>query len=116
MVYLQDESTGEIIQAATIPEYTSVSIFDRLEPLSGVLLYPNPARELVNVYFEDVPRQEMQFTLYDLSGKMVITDIIEPWQQLYTRSLANLERGLYIVEVRTRNKRQVLYRDKLFHY
>ena len=75
MVYLQDESTGEIIQAATIPEYTSVSIFDRLEPLSGVLLYPNPAREL-----------------------------------------ANLERGLYTVEVRTRNKRQVLYRDKLFHY
>jgi hypothetical protein len=116
VVYLQDESTGEIIQAATIPEYTSVSIFDRLEPLSGVLLYPNPARELVNVYFEVLPREEMQFTLYDLSGKMVISDIIEPWQQLYTRSLGQLEQGLYIVEVRTRNKRQVLYRDKLFHY
>jgi hypothetical protein len=116
VVYLQDENTREIIQAATIPEYTSVSIFDRLEPLSGVMLYPNPAKELVNVYFEDVPREEMQFSLYDLSGKMVISDIIEPWQQLYTRYLGNLEQGLYIVEVRTRNKRQVLYRDKLFHY
>jgi hypothetical protein len=116
VVYLQDEYTDEILQAATIPEYSSVSAFDLLELPSRVLLYPNPAGELVNIFFEDVPGEVMQFTLYDLSGKMVITDLIDPWQQLYTRSLGGLERGLYIIEVRNRKNKQIIHRDKLFHY
>jgi len=116
VVYLQDEYTGEILQAATIPEYSSVSTFDLLELPSRVLLYPNPAGELVNIFFEDVPVEAVQFTLYDLSGKMVITDLIDPWQQLYTRSLGGLERGLYIVEIRTRKNKRIIHRDKLFHY
>ena len=116
VVYLQDDYTREILQAATIPEYSSVSTPDLQEPGSRVLVYPNPAGELVNLYFEDIPGEEMQFTLYDLSGKMVITDLIDPWQQIYTRSLGGLERGLYIIEIRTRNKKRVIHRDKLFHY
>jgi hypothetical protein len=116
VVYLQDEVTGEILQAATIPEYSSVSTFDLVEPPSGILVYPNPAGELVNLYFEDIPGETMQFTLYDLSGKMVLTDLIDPWQQLYTRSLGGLERGLYIIEVRNRKNKRVFHRDKLFHY
>jgi hypothetical protein len=116
VVYLQDENTREVLQAATMPEYTSVSTFDQLEPRSQLLLYPNPAGELVNIYFEDVPGEVMQLTLYDLSGKIAISDIIEPWQQHYTRSLGELERGLYIVEIRTRNNRQLIHRDKLLHY
>jgi hypothetical protein len=114
-VFMQDDETGEILQAATNPQYT-VSIFDGLEPPSRVLIYPNPARELVNVYFEESPREEMRFTLYDLSGKMVITDVIEPWEQLFTRTLSDLEQGLYIVEIRSKDRRRVLYRDKLLHY
>ena len=95
---------------------TATSTPEKLEPQTRVLLYPNPARELVNVYFEEIPREAMRFTLYDLSGKKVITDLIDPWQQIYTRSLGGLERGLYIIEIRTRNKRRVIHRDKLFHY
>ena len=87
-----------------------------LEPAYRVLVYPNPAGELVNLYFEEIPGEEMQFNLYDLSGKIVRTDVIDPWQQLYTRSLGGLERGLYIVEVRSRKNRRVIHRDKLFHY
>ncbi len=116
VVYLQDELTGEILQAATIPEYTSVSAPDLQELSSGVLVYPNPAGELVNLYFDDIPGEEMQFTLYDLSGKLVMTDLIDPWQQLYSRSLGGLEKGLYIVEVRARKNRRIIHRDKLFHY
>jgi len=116
VVYLQDDITGEILQAATIPEYSSVSTSDLHEPGTQVLVYPNPAGELVHLYFEDIPGEVMQFTLYDLSGKMVITDLIDPWQQLYTRFLGGLERGLYIVEVRTRKNKRIIHRDKLFHY
>jgi hypothetical protein len=123
VVFLQDDYTREILQAVTIPEYTypleidtATSTAEKLEPQTRVLLYPNPAGELVNLYFEDVPGEAMQFTLYDLSGKMVITDLIDPWQQLYTRSLADLARGLYIVEIRSRKTKRVIHRDKLFHY
>ena len=114
-VFIQDDGTGEILQAATNPQYAT-STFDELEPPSKVLIYPNPARDLVNVYFEESPREEMRFTLYDLSGKMVITDVIEQWQQLFTRTLGDLEQGMYILEIRSKDRRRVLYRDKLLHY
>jgi len=114
-VFIQDDETGEILQAATNPYYTT-SIFEELDLPSQVLIYPNPARELVNVYFEESPREEMQFTLYDLSGKMVITDVIGPWQQQFTRTLGDLEQGIYIVEIRTRDRKRVIHRDKLLHY
>jgi hypothetical protein len=116
VVYLQDELTGEILQAASIPEYSSVSAPDLQESGPGVLVYPNPAGELVNLFFEDVPGEVMQLTLYDLSGKIVITDLIDPWQQRYSRNLSGLERGLYIIEIRTRNNRRLIHRDKLLHY
>jgi PKD repeat protein len=114
-VFMQDDETDEILQAVTNPEYV-VSTFDMLEPPSQVLIYPNPARELVNVYFEESPGEDMRFTLYDLSGKMVITDVIEPWQQHFTRTLGDLDQGLYILEIRSKDRRQVLYRNKLLHY
>jgi hypothetical protein len=122
VVFLQDDYTREILQAVTVPEYTYpvvidtvTSTSDKLEPKTRVLLYPNPAGELVNVYFEEIPGEAMRFTLYDLSGKKVITDVIEPWQQRYARSLEDLEQGLYIVEIRTHNNRRVVHRGKLFH-
>ena len=114
-VFMQDDETGEILQAATNPQYV-VSTFDELEPPSQVLIYPNPARELLNVYFEESPREDLRFTLYDLSGKMVITDVIQSWQQHFTRTLGDVEQGMYILEIRTWDKRKVLYRDKLLHY
>jgi hypothetical protein len=112
---MQDYDTREILQAATNPQYV-VSAFDETEPPSQVLIYPNPARDLVNVYFEESPMDEMFFTLYDLSGKKVISDIIEPWQQLFTRSIGDIEQGMYIIEIRSSDRKRVLYRDKLLHY
>jgi len=115
VVFMQDDETGEILQAATNPQYV-VSTSDDLATPSQVFVFPNPARDLVNVYFEESPTEEMQFTLYDLSGKMVITDVINPWQQQFTRTLDDVEQGMYIVEISTRDKRKVLYRDKLLTY
>jgi hypothetical protein len=116
VLYLQDERTGEILQAATIPEYSTVSVPGAPAPLSLVRLYPNPAGERVHIYFEKVPETTLGLTFYDLSGKPVFTDVIHPLEQHYTRSLGGLEKGLYIVEVRSYRDRQVLYRDKLLHY
>ncbi len=115
VVFIQDEETKEILQAATNPEYVR-STFDESHPPASILIYPNPARELVNILFEEVPTEEMRLTLYDLSGQMVISDIIQPWQQQFTRSVGELEQGMYILEIRTKDRRQVLYRDKLLHY
>ncbi len=112
---MQDEETLEILQATTNPQFI-VSVADLIESPFQVLVYPNPARELVNVYFEESPEEKMRFTLYDLSGKMVITDAIEPWQQHFTRTMDDVEQGMYILEIRTWDKRRVLYRDKLLTY
>jgi hypothetical protein len=113
-VFMQDDETKEILQAVTNPAYVT-SIFEELAPSTQVLIYPNPARELVNILFEESPEKALLFTLYDLSGKLVITDVIEPWQQHFTKSLGNIEQGLYIVEIRSQESRRVIYRDKLLH-
>jgi hypothetical protein len=116
VIYIQDESTGEILQAATIPEYSTVSVPGTRESRPGVKLYPNPAGEYVHISFEVVPEEAMRLTFYDLSGKPVIKDLIDPLQQPYTRSLGRLEKGLYIIEVRSYRDSRVLYREKLLHY
>ena len=115
VVYVQDDATKEILQASTSFQYTT-SIADESAPPSRILIYPNPAREEVNVYFEGSPVEKMRLTFYDLSGKMVITDVIEPWQRHFTRTLGDVEQGMYILEIRSWDKRRVLYRDKLLHY
>ncbi len=138
VVFIQDDLTREILQAADYPEYYSYDCWSKgyyecpdfyyhinvscetltgqLEITSQVLIYPNPAREIVNMSFEGITKEEMQFTLYDLAGKIMISDIIEPWQQFYSRPLGDLEQGLYIVEIRIINDKQIYYRGKLFHY
>jgi hypothetical protein len=115
VVYVQDDATKEILQASTSFQYTT-SISDKSVTPPQVLVYPNPAREQVNVYFQESPVAKMRLSLYDLSVKMVISDVIEPWQQHFTRTLGDVEQGLYILEIRSWDKRRVLYRDKLLHY
>jgi hypothetical protein len=114
-VFIQDDESLEILQAATNPMYATSILDEEITP-SKVLIYPNPAREHVTVYFEDLPGEDMNLSLYDLSGKMVIHDVIESWQQQFTLSLGDLEQGMYIVEIRSRDRRRVLHRDKLLHY
>lgn len=114
-VFIQDDETREILQAVTNPAYVT-SVFEETEPPAQVLVYPNPAGEQVNILFEESPGEQLLFTLYDLSGKLVVTDVIEPWQQHFTKLLGNLEQGLYIVEIRSQESRRVVYRDKLLHY
>jgi PKD repeat protein len=114
-VFIQNDETGEILQASTNPQFV-VSTFDELDAPSRVFVYPNPARDQVHVYFEESPTEQIQFTLYDLSGKMVITDVIQPWQQQFSRTLDDVEQGMYIIEIRNMKKTRVFYRDKLLHY
>jgi hypothetical protein len=116
VAYMQDEKTGEILQAATFPEYSTVSAPGIPESPAGIRLYPNPAGEGVNIYFRDIPQGAMSLKLYDLSGKIVSTATIQAWQQQYTHRLDGLDRGIYIVEIRSAGKLQVLYREKLIHY
>ena len=116
VVYLQDEVTGEVLQAATIPEFSSVSAPDLQQEPTGILVYPNPAGEHVHVYFEDPPLEPLQLALYDLSGKMVLLERIAPLQQRFTLPLGDLEKGLYIMQIRTGTKMQPIHRDRLFHY
>ncbi len=116
VAFLQDDETREILQAVTIPENCITNTPDKVEPKAQVLLYPNPASEIVNIFFEEIPKEEMQFILYDPTGKIVISDVIESWQQCYTRSIWKLEPGMYIVEIRTNNDKQFFYRGKLLHY
>ena len=72
-----------------------------LEQLTGVAVYPNPARELVTVSLRNELNGEVEINIYDLSGKKAISTRVMKsgeWMQ-QELDLGTLERGYYMIEV-----------------
>ena len=68
-------------------------------------LYPNPAANSVNLYFDATTTETTTITVMDMSGKVVLTQNIiitdgSNHAQLY---VTNIESGLYLVTIKTNN-------------
>lgn len=73
-----------------------------LNATSVAEIYPNPAKEYLNVRLTDVPSGNYRLTLIDVSGKEILT--VEPYfdamQDRFTWMLPELPSGHYILSVR----------------
>jgi hypothetical protein len=66
-----------------------------------VKLYPNPATNQVSINSNSIAPLGSQFLLYDVLGKLVLTQTIA--QQNTNISLAHLPKGMYIYTICTPN-------------
>lgn len=69
---------------------------------NAVVVYPNPAKDKLNVYFKDVSNETVRINLIDASGRTVKTQ-----QHNFTMNsnlqidLGNVAKGVYTVELST---------------
>jgi hypothetical protein len=118
VAFIQDDNTKEILQAATTQEYNpSTGLWDVGVLTAGkVILYPNPAGERINVYFEERPDEDLKLMIYNMSGRLVLTDQVTVGQMIRTIELNQLGDGLYILELRRERNGSLYHRDKFFHH
>lgn len=81
----------------TIQENTTVSIANVLN--TGIKMYPNPTQQFVFIELAEADLQLKLVQLYNLSGKMLLSETITPNQ--VTIDLSKFNQGVYIARVIT---------------
>ena len=88
-------SSGEVTQ---LYNYTPMTVsIDEAEANNEILVYPNPANDVLNFSTQE----RLEFSLFDMSGKMVMTGDVNPGQSL---DISKLDEGIYVVETRNNQK------------
>ncbi len=67
-----------------------------------LLLYPNPASNTVTVSFNSVASEDVEISIYDLTGRMVNTGIFKAAEGVNASviNVSNLSKGIYIVALK----------------
>ena len=100
IVWLQDMSNGEVLQAA-YADYTTSSV-DEMDNLAKYIsIYPNPANEVAGVEIELMDRSEVTVNMVNAVGQTVLVEAatLDAGVQKLNLNTAELSAGLYFVNV-----------------
>jgi len=100
IVWLQDMTNGEVLQAA-YAEYTTSSV-DEMDNLAKYIsIYPNPANEVAGVEIELMDRSEVTVNMVNAMGQTVLVEAatLDAGVQKLNLNTAELSAGLYFVNV-----------------
>ena len=65
--------------------------------VKGVMVYPNPARNHINISISDSDCQKLQIFIYDIQGRLQKTRILESTNSMI--SISDLKSGIYILKI-----------------
>jgi hypothetical protein len=103
VAFIQDESTKEVLQAAANRQLVistgihTVDITDNNKV--GFKVYPNPAKDIVNVVPENLPSASCIIEIYNSLGVLVQMLKQENNSNYYSIDISNYSNGLYILKV-----------------
>ena len=85
--------------------YTTDNVGAEELQASSFKLYPNPAENRLNIYFDQDGSGETSVEIMDLTGKVVYKDVIGQFSGSYYSSVdvSDLPGGLYLVRVSSGN-------------
>ncbi len=66
-----------------------------------LIVFPNPADNIVNVELKYIMEIDASFVIYDISGRKVKEAILKANQQMIELSISDLQSGLYYYEVQS---------------
>lgn len=72
---------------------------DRKEVLTTFSVFPNPASEIV--YVNGVIADSISFVLYDMSGKEILTSVLEDGER--TINVSSINNGFYLYKITSKN-------------
>lgn len=67
-------------------------------------LYPNPARHIIQLIFDDFTSEPVQLLIADMQGKVVYNHNYGPYQRIIPVNLMNYSTGIYLVRIREGDK------------
>lgn len=73
----------------------------------AVQIYPNPANDILNVYFGKPTNGQTTVSIFNTTGQRVKETIIPSETQITSLNIYDLRKGLYIVQVQSANGRFV---------
>jgi calcineurin-like phosphoesterase len=94
------------IQTVTTPPSSGKNtplfdVFDKTENILTSNVYPNPAKNEVNVTFMSSAQNEVQINVLDITGRTLITQKAQSdiWETEVILDISKLQTGYYFVEV-----------------
>lgn len=96
----------EVEMAPVCPRVEDVSEIAELSNIDIIGLYPNPAKDALNVHFATVSDVAHMLTVHDLSGKVMKTEevLVNPMNSTITiLDLSTLSAGTYLLEMKNSN-------------
>ena len=97
-----DNGVVHVIDAVILP--TATSIERRVAEIDGVSVYPNPAREFVNIRYNVVKESNVSLEMYNITGKQVAyKNLGNTYEGEHTSefSVGTLEAGMYLLIINT---------------
>ena len=83
--------------------YSEVRTFELQEGETTAVVFPNPVEDVLNVYLgSTVPERELQYTIYDWSGRAIVTGILQSANgnaQIKLESTLPLNTGMYVLKI-----------------
>src|SRR5690606_23181171 len=92
---------GSDTSCSSLPVGISETIND-----SKLIVFPNPAREMINAQFDIDQRQTLNIGLYDINGRLIqtlLTDEVSTGEYHFSFNISHLEHGIYLLQI-TSNK------------
>lgn len=97
LVFASSDEPNESLRPKLEITYMSTVGINEHEGIEGLMLFPNPAKELVSVKWHN--QSDTQLELRDLHGRMINFVRVNGSQHMF--DLSELSAGVYIVQVRT---------------
>lgn len=70
---------------------------------SDITIFPNPTADVISVMFDSPLRSFTSITVYNINGQVVISDRIEPGNQLYQVDVSDLAGSVFILKAENEN-------------
>ena len=109
-MFIQDRETRRILQSASSHRDSQVGFMELRTEAATLSLYPNPAKELVNINLGERATEKGRLEITDLSGRVVMESEVLPGFAIYQLQISELPQGLYMIcwyekgELKARNK------------
>jgi len=101
VVFVQDNSDKSVLQSISIPAGTLA--VPSISEVNSIMLYPNPAKDIVNVSFELADQHNIGINIVDAIGKVVYssTEQLNVGKHMVTVPTGNFTPGVYYVTIKS---------------
>ena len=73
--------------------------------INNLSIYPNPSRDIFNVSFTSIAKQDLRVRIMNVIGEEIVSENLEQFIGEYTKQidLATYTKGIYFLELTTNN-------------